>query len=514
MKPITALIILDGFGCAGEGEGNAIKLDGARNITALWNKYPHTTIAASGMDVGLPEGQMGNSEVGHLNIGAGRIVYQEFTRISKSITDGDFFKNPAFIAAVDSAKEKGSDLHLLGLCSDGGVHSHLTHLYALVELARDRGLDRVYVHCFMDGRDVPPKSGKGYIEELTAALARLGCGKIATVTGRYYAMDRDNRYERVQQAYAALVYGEGVPAGTAVEAMEQSYAAGDTDEFVKPSVVMENGAPIARIKPNDSVIFFNFRPDRAREITRSLLFEDFAGFERRDGFFPLTYVSMTQYDKTFGDKLMVAYPPESLNNTLGEYLSGLGKTQLRIAETEKYAHVTFFFNGGVEAPNSGEDRCLIPSPKVATYDLKPEMSAYEVADEAVRRIKSGLYDAMILNFANPDMVGHTGVLPAAQAAIRAVDACVGRVVQTILEGGGRCIITADHGNAEQMIDTDGGPFTAHTTNPVPCILADNSRLHAKLREDGRLSDLSPTLLDLMELPVPEEMTGKTLICGE
>ena len=511
MKPITALIILDGFGCREDAQGNAIKADGAKHVMALWEKYPHTRIAASGMDVGLPTGQMGNSEVGHLNIGAGRIVYQEFTRISKSIADGDFFENPAFLSVVEHCKEKGTDLHLMGLCSDGGVHSHLEHLYALVKLARDKGLSRVYIHCFMDGRDVPPKSGKGYIQELEGQLAKLGCGKIATVMGRYYAMDRDNRYERVQQAYGAMVYGEGVQVDSAVEAMTRSYAQEETDEFVKPSVVYQDGKPLATVKPEDGVIFFNFRPDRAREITRAFLFQDFDGFERKNGCFPLSYVSMTQYDKTFGDLLQVAYPPETLANTLGEYLSKCGKTQLRIAETEKYAHVTFFFNGGVEAPNSGEDRCLIPSPKVATYDLKPEMSAYEVAEEAVRRVNSGKYDAMILNFANPDMVGHTGVMEAATAAVHAVDACVDQVVQAILSTGGRCIITADHGNAERMFDEEGGPFTAHTTNPVPCILVDAQRMNVKLRQGGRLCDLAPTLLELMGLPVPGEMTGKSLI---
>lgn len=512
MKPITALIILDGFGCRNETDGNAILTDGVKNIMALWHKYPHTRIGASGMDVGLPEGQMGNSEVGHLNIGAGRIVYQEFTRISKSIADGDFFENAAFLSAIDNCKRNGTALHLMGLCSDGGVHSHLTHLYALLKLARDHGLNRVFVHCFMDGRDVPPQSGKGYIEELEHELAVIGCGRIATVMGRYYAMDRDNRYERVERAYAAMVHGEGVAVESAAAAMERSYADGVTDEFVLPAVVMRDGAPAGVIAPNDSVVFFNFRPDRAREITRALLLPAFDGFARRNGLFPLYYVTLTQYDKTFDSLLDVAFRPVALTNTLGEYLSGLGKTQLRIAETEKYAHVTFFFNGGVEAPNTGEDRCLIPSPKVATYDLKPEMSAYEVADEAVRRVKSGLYDMMILNFANPDMVGHTGVMEAAVAAVHAVDACVAKVVQAILSVGGRCIITADHGNAEVMVDPEtGGPFTAHSTNPVPCILVDPERMDTALISSGRLCDLAPTLLTLMELPVPPEMTGKPLI---
>ena len=464
------------------------------------------------MDVGLPAGQMGNSEVGHLNIGAGRIVYQEFTRISKSIDDGEFFQNPAFLGAVENCKKHDSALHLMGLCSDGGVHSHLTHLYALVKLAKDHGLTKVFVHCFMDGRDVPPTSGKGYVEQVDAKLKELGVGRIATVMGRYYAMDRDNRFERVEKAYAALTYGEGLTASSAAEAMQQSYDAGVTDEFVVPTVVLTDGKPTATIQAQDSVIFYNFRPDRAREISRAYIFEDFDGFERKNGFFPLYYVSMTQYDKTFEGHLQIAFKPQSMHNTLGEYLAKMGKTQLRIAETEKYAHVTFFFNGGVEAPNEGEDRALIASPKVATYDLKPEMSAYEVTDEAVRRIESGKYDVMILNFANCDMVGHTGVMDAAVAAVHAVDSCVRMVVEAIQKTGGRCIITADHGNAEYMWNEKAQvPFTAHTTNPVPCILVDDSRKSVELREGGRLCDLAPTLLDLMELPVPQEMIGKTLI---
>lgn len=512
MKPITALLILDGFGYRKEKEGNAIKTDGVANIKALWDSYPHTLLQASGMDVGLPAGQMGNSEVGHLNIGAGRIVYQEFTRISKSIDDGEFFQNPAFLGAVENCKKHDSALHLMGLCSDGGVHSHLTHLYALVKLAKDHGLTKVFVHCFMDGRDVPPTSGKGYVEQVDAKLKELGVGRIATVMGRYYAMDRDNRFERVEKAYAALTYGEGLTASSAAEAMQQSYDAGVTDEFVVPTVVLTDGKPTATIQAQDSVIFYNFRPDRAREISRAYIFEDFDGFERKNGFFPLYYVSMTQYDKTFEGRLQIAFKPQSMHNTLGEYLAKMGKTQLRIAETEKYAHVTFFFNGGVEAPNKGEDRALIASPKVATYDLKPEMSAYEVTDEAVRRIESGKYDVMILNFANCDMVGHTGVMDAAVAAVHAVDSCVRMVVEAIQKTGGRCIITADHGNAEYMWDEKAQvPFTAHTTNPVPCILVDDSRKSVELREGGRLCDLAPTLLDLMELPVPQEMTGKTLI---
>ncbi len=511
MKKLTALIILDGFGCREEKEGNAILADGARNFAALWNEYPHTTISASGLAVGLPEGQMGNSEVGHLNLGAGRVVYQELTRITKSIADGDFYQTPEFLAAIANCKAHDSALHLMGLVSDGGVHSHTEHLYALVRLAKDAGLGKVYVHCFMDGRDVPPKSGKGYIRALKGKLREIGCGEIATVMGRYYAMDRDNRYERVEKAYAALTYGEGVRAEDPEEAMQASYDAGVTDEFVLPAVVEKDGKPVGTVSPNDSVIFFNFRSDRARELTRAYIFEDFAGFERKKGFFPLRYVSITQYDAAFEGKLLVAFKPESLKNTLGEYLSQNGKTQLRIAETEKYAHVTFFFNGGVEAPNPGEDRVLIPSPKVATYDLKPEMSAYEVAEEAVRRVGSGAYDMMVLNFANPDMVGHTGVMEAAVKAVHAVDACLGRVVSAILKAGGRAIVTADHGNCERMYDNEGGPFTEHTTNPVPLVLIDPERKAARLRSGGRLSDIAPTLLELMGLEQPAEMTGKTLL---
>lgn len=511
MKQITALIILDGFGCRENADGNAIRADGVKHIRELWNAYPHTQIEASGNAVGLPAGQMGNSEVGHLNIGAGRVVYQELTRITKSIEDGDFFSNEAFLGAVENCKKHNSALHLYGLCSDGGVHSHLTHLYALVKLARENGLKNVFIHCFMDGRDVPPESGKGYIHALQNELKALGCGKIATVMGRYYAMDRDNRFERVEKAYAALVYGEGVQAEDPEAAMQASYDAGVTDEFVVPVVITENGAPVGTVRANDSVIFFNFRPDRAREITRAFILPEFDGFDRKKGFFPLHYVCMTQYDKTFGARVHVAFKPERLSNTFGVYISSMNKTQLRIAETEKYAHVTFFFNGGVEAPNPGEDRVLIPSPKVATYDLKPEMSAYEVTAEAVKRIESGKYDVMILNFANPDMVGHTGVMEAAVKAVHAVDECAAEVASAILKAGGRAIVTADHGNCEQMVGPDGEPFTAHTTNPVPLILVDDMRKEAKLRVGGRLCDLAPTLLALMGLPVPEEMSGRSLL---
>ena len=430
-KPMTALIILDGFGVNAETKGNAVATAKTPHLDALFAKYPHTRLAASGLAVGLPEGQMGNSEVGHLNIGAGRVVYQELTRITKSIQDGDFFENPAFLDAMHSAKANDKALHLFALCSDGGVHSHINHFLALAEMAKRQGLEKVYLHCFMDGRDVAPTSGKGYIEQVQAKLKELGVGKIATIIGRYYAMDRDNRWERVQQAYNAMVLGEGVYGEDPAAMVQKSYDEDVTDEFIKPIVITENGAPVATIQAGDSVIFANFRPDRAREITRALLFEDFDGFTRKNGYFPLKYVSMTQYDATFADKLEVAFKPETLKNTLGEYLASCHKTQLRIAETEKYAHVTFFFNGGVEKENPGEDRALIPSPKVATYDLQPEMSAYQVADEAVKRIESDKYDVMILNFANPDMVGHTGVMEAAVKAVEAVDECAGIIAPDI-----------------------------------------------------------------------------------
>jgi len=463
------------------------------------------------MDVGLPEGQMGNSEVGHLNMGAGRIVYQELTRITKDIADGDFFRKKPLIEAMDQAKAAGRAVHLMGLVSDGGVHSHNTHLYALLAMCKQRGVKNVYVHCFLDGRDVPPTSGIDYIRELESKMAEIDIGQIATVMGRYWAMDRDNLWDRVKRAYDAITFGEGLTASSGEEAVEASYAKGETDEFVQPTVVQKGKAPVARVRPGDSIIFYNFRPDRARQLTRAYIQPDFAGFARKEGFIPVQFVTMTQYDETFTG-VRVVNKPESLTNTLGEYVSGLGLTQLRIAETQKYAHVTFFFNGGVEAPNPGEDRVLIPSSKVATFDLKPEMSAYEVAEEAIRRIESGAYDFLILNFANCDMVGHTGILPAAVKAVKAVDECVGRVVGAILKQGGRCIVTADHGNAEQMIDPEnGGPFTAHTTNPVPVILCDPSRERAKLREGGRLADLAPTLLCMAGIVKPKEMTGKSLL---
>lgn len=504
MKKPLALIILDGFGYNSSNYGNAIAAAKTPNLDKLFASCPHTLIGASGMDVGLPDGQMGNSEVGHTNIGAGRIVYQELTRITKAIKDGDFFENAAFNAAVENCKKNGSALHLMGLTSDGGVHSHNSHLYALVKLAKKAGLEKVFIHCFMDGRDVPPTSGKEYIAELQQKLDEIGVGKIASVMGRYYAMDRDNRWERVEKAYAAMVYGEGNKNSCPVDTMEKSYAADVTDEFVVPTVCAEN----AQVRPNDSIIFFNFRPDRAREITRTFVDPEFNGFERKNGFFPLYFVCMTQYDATMPN-VDVAFKPQSLVNTFGEYISKKGLTQLRIAETEKYAHVTFFFNGGVEASFDGEDRALIPSPKVATYDLKPEMSAYEVCDEVVSRINSGKYDVIILNYANCDMVGHTGVFEAAVAAVEAVDTCVGKTVDAILSQGGAALITADHGNADQMYEPDGSPFTAHTTNPVPLI---GVGLNGKeLKSGGKLADLAPTMLEILNLPKPAEMDGESLL---
>lgn len=502
MKKPLVLMILDGFGCAPK-EGNAIAAAKKPNIDALFASNPVTKIGASGLDVGLPDGQMGNSEVGHTNMGAGRIVYQELTRITKSIQDGPFFENEAFLSAMENAKKNDSALHLIGLLSDGGVHSHITHLYALVEMAKKMGLTKVFVHCLLDGRDVPPSSGKDYVQQLSDKLKEIGVGQIATVMGRYYAMDRDNRWERVEKAYAAMVYGEGEKAACGVCAVANSYEKDVTDEFVVPCVI-DGAQPI---QANDSIIFFNFRPDRAREITRTFVDPDFNGFERRGGFFPVTYVCMTQYDATMPN-VQVAFKPQVLKNTLGEYLSDKGMTQLRIAETEKYAHVTFFFNGGVETVYPGEDRILVKSPKVATYDLQPEMSAYEVTDKMVEAIKSGKYDVIILNYANCDMVGHTGVFEAAVKAVEAVDTCVGRVTAAIREMDGVLLLTADHGNADKMVDEDGEPFTAHTTNPVPFCVAGYS---CELREGGRLADIAPTMLQILGLPQPEEMDGKSLI---
>lgn len=498
-------MILDGFGVGLEAEkrGDAIKAAKKPNIDKLFAENPVTKIGASGLDVGLPDGQMGNSEVGHTNIGAGRIVYQELTRITKSIEDGEFFENEALLKAVDNAAQEGKALHIMGLLSNGGVHSHNTHMYAIVELAKKKGVKNVYVHAFLDGRDVPPTSGKDFVEECANKLKEIGLGKIATVMGRYYAMDRDNRWDRVEKAYSAMVYGEGNKACCPVKAVEDSYSNDVTDEFVVPTVCEEN----ATVKSGDSIVFFNFRPDRAREITRTFVDPEFKGFERKNGFFPLTYVCMTQYDASMPN-VEVAFKPQSLKNTIGEYISNKGMTQLRIAETEKYAHVTFFFNGGVEQPYEGEDRILVKSPAVATYDLQPEMSAYEVTDKLVAAIKTGKYDMIILNYANCDMVGHTGVFEAAVKAVEAVDECVGKVVTAIREMDGVALITADHGNADKMIDTDGSPFTAHTTNLVPfCVVG----YPCELREGGRLADIAPTMLKIMGLPQPAEMTGESII---
>ena len=502
MKKPIALIIMDGFGIAPK-YGNAIDYARTPHLDQLFFQNPVTMIGASGLDVGLPHGQMGNSEVGHTNMGAGRIVYQELTRITKSIEDGDFFENEAMNKAIDNCKANDSSLHLFGLLSPGGVHSHNTHLYGILELAKRKGLSKVYIHAFLDGRDVPPSSAKEYVAEAVEKCAEIGVGKIATISGRYYAMDRDNRWERVEKAYAAIVYREGVEAECPVCAVKKSYEDGVTDEFVIPAVIKGGKA----LEADDSVIFYNFRPDRAREITRTLVDPDFNGFERRNGMFPLYYVCMTQYDATMPN-VEVAFKPQTLVNTMGEYISSLGMKQLRIAETEKYAHVTFFFNGGVEKQYDGEDRILVKSPSVATYDLQPEMSAYEVTDKLIPAIESGKYDMIVLNFANCDMVGHTGVFEAAVKAVEAVDTCVGKVIDAVLAQGGAAIITADHGNADKMIDEDGEPFTAHTTNPVPfCVIG----YDCKLREGGVLADIAPTMLKIMNLDQPEEMSGKSII---
>ncbi len=500
-KPL-ALIIMDGFGIA-PVDGNAIAAAQTPALDKIFAENPMTQIGASGMDVGLPDGQMGNSEVGHTNMGAGRIVYQELTRITKSIADGDFYENEALNLAMDNALKNGTSLHLFGLLSNGGVHSHNEHLYGILEMAKKKGLENVFVHAFLDGRDVPPSSGKDFVADCVAKMNEIGVGKIASVMGRYYAMDRDNRWDRVEKAYAAMVYGEGEHNADPVEAVAKSYELNVTDEFVIPTVI--DGTK--RIAENDSVVFFNFRPDRAREITRTFVDDEFSGFERRNGRFPLTYVCMTQYDATMPN-VEVAFKPQTLENTLGEYLSKMGKTQLRIAETEKYAHVTFFFNGGVEKQYDGEDRILVASPKVATYDMQPHMSAYEVTDKCVDAIKSGKYDVIILNFANCDMVGHTGVFDAAKAAVEAVDKGVKAVTDAIAEMGGISLITADHGNADRMYDVDGSPFTAHTTNPVPFVVVGKD---CELRDGGCLADIAPTMLEILELEQPAEMSGKSLL---
>ncbi len=508
-KKPTVLMILDGYGLNSNDCGNAVALGKTPVMDKLMEEYPFVQGNASGLHVGLPDGQMGNSEVGHLNMGAGRIVYQDLTKITKSIQDGDFFENKALLAACENVKKNDSALHLFGLVSDGGVHSHIEHVYGLLELAKRQGIEKVYVHCFLDGRDTPPASGKEYVEKLEAKMKEIGVGEVASVMGRYYVMDRDNRWDRVEKAYRALVLGEGEKAVSGPAGIQASYDAETTDEFVLPTVVEKNGAPVATIKDDDSVIFFNFRPDRAREITRTFCDDEFTGFERGERI-KTTFVCFTEYDVTIPNK-QIAFVKEEITNTFGQFLADHNMTQARIAETEKYAHVTFFFNGGVEEPNKGEDRILVKSPKVATYDLQPEMSAYEVCDKLVEAIKSDKYDVIIINFANPDMVGHTGVEAAAIKAVEAVDECVGKTVEAIKEVDGQMFICADHGNAEQLIDGETGePFTAHTTNPVPFILV-NADPSYKLREGGCLADIAPTLIELMGMEQPKEMTGKSLI---
>ena len=505
-KKLTMLMILDGFGENENKKGNAVKLANTPNIDKLMKTCPTTDIYTSGLNVGLPDGQMGNSEVGHTNIGAGRIVYQELTRITKSIEDGDFFSISEFVEAIENCKKNGSKLHIMGLLSDGGVHSHIRHLFALLELAKRRDFEEVYIHCFLDGRDTPPASAENYIMQLEEKIKEKGVGKIATISGRFYSMDRDKRWQRIQKTYDAMVNGIGEKSSSAIAAIESSYQKEIFDEFVVPTVITNGESPVATIENNDSIIFFNFRPDRAREITRTLVDKDFNEFETKK--MNLYFVCMTPYDETMPN-VKIAFKKERLANTFGEYISNLGYTQLRIAETEKYAHVTFFFNGGEEKQYKGEDRILVPSPKVETYDLKPEMSANEVTDKVVNAIESEKYNNIILNYANPDMVGHTGNLEAAIKAIETIDECVGRVINAIDKVNGILLITADHGNSEQMIDYQTGePHTAHTTNPVPLILygMENVTLNS-----GKLADLAPTMLDIMELKKPEEMTGESII---
>ncbi len=500
-KTPTTLIIMDGYGLTDSQTGNAVSVANTPRLDRMFQEYAHTTLSASGLDVGLPDGQMGNSEVGHTNIGGGRVVFQDLPRISLSIQDKSFFANPAYVTAMDNAIANDSALHLFGLLSDGGVHSHTSHLFALLEMAKAKGLTKVYVHAFLDGRDVSPTSGAGYVESLMAKCQEIGVGQVATVMGRYFAMDRDKRWDRLSQAYDAMVYGEAsVQTTDPVSVIRASYEKGVTDEFMEPMVCNKEGT----ISDNDSVIFFNYRPDRAREITRAFVDPAFDGFTRQ--YFPLTFVCNTEYDASMPN-VLVAFPRIKLVNGLGEYLSNIGMTQLRIAETEKYAHVTFFFNGGVEDPYVGEDRVLVASPKVATYDMQPEMSAYEVCDKCVERIESGAYDVIILNFANCDMVGHTGMMDAAVKAVEAVDECVGRVVDATLKMGGIAMVTADHGNAEQMVEPDGSPMTAHSTNLVPFILCGAAvKMHP-----GKLADIAPTILDVMGIAAPAEMDGTSLI---
>jgi len=504
----TLLMILDGYGISQNSPGNAIANADKKNIDRLFSEFPNTTIGASGMDVGLPDGQMGNSEVGHLNIGAGRVVYQELTKITKEIKEGTFFENTALNAAMDHALKNDSALHLLGLLSDGGVHSHITHIYALIDLAKQKGLKKVYVHALLDGRDVPPQSAGIYFEQLESYMEQAGGGKIAMISGRYYGMDRDNRWERVQKFYDAMTQGIGEIADSAKEALEASYQIGSNDEFVLPSPIRQADGNLITVSNNDSIIMFNFRPDRAREITRCFVDTSFNGFQRSKFAQNIKYACMTQYDAEMPN-VTVAFPPQSLKNTMGEYLSQLGLRQLRIAETEKYAHVTFFFNGGIETPNNGEDRILIPSPKVATYDLQPEMSAFLVTERIIREIKEDKYDVIILNYANPDMVGHTGSIPAAIKAIEALDQCVPKVIEAVRSMGGQTIITADHGNADSMLDSEGKIMTAHSLNPVPFLVIANKSV--SLTEGGVLADVAPTMLDLMGIEQPEEMTGHSLL---
>ncbi|MUT64938.1 2,3-bisphosphoglycerate-independent phosphoglycerate mutase [Paenibacillus sp. NEAU-GSW1] len=506
-KPV-ALIILDGFGLRDDVTGNAVAQAKKPNYDRYWSTYPHTTLTASGEAVGLPEGQMGNSEVGHLNIGAGRIVYQDLTRISKSIRDGEFFDNETLIGAVRHAKANNKKLHLYGLLSDGGVHSHIAHLFALLELAKKEELNEVFIHAFLDGRDVAPDSAKGYLEQLQAKIEEVGVGQIATVQGRYYAMDRDKRWERTEKSYRAMVYGDGPTYTDPIKAVVESYEKSVYDEFVMPTVIVgEDGKPVGLVESEDAVVFFNFRPDRAIQLGQVFTNEDFRGFDRGEHVPKnLHFVCLTLFSETVGG--FVAYSPKNLDNTLGEVLVQNGKKQLRIAETEKYPHVTFFFSGGRDVELEGETRILIPSPKVATYDLQPEMSAYEVAEAAVKEIEAERQDAIILNFANPDMVGHSGMLEPTIKAVEATDECLGKVVEAVLAKGGVAIITADHGNADMVFDENGRPHTAHTTNPVPCIVTSAG---VELREDGILADLAPTVLDLLQLAKPKEMTGSSLI---
>lgn len=520
-KTPNCLIIMDGYGISNLNKGNAVYSADSVNVKNLMCEYPSTLIGASGMDVGLPEGQMGNSEVGHLNIGAGRIVYQDLTKITKAISDGDFFENEALLKPIENAVKNNKKLHLFGLLSTGGVHSHTSHLYALLKMAKEKGVKQTYVHCFLDGRDTDPQSGKGFIQDLLCEMDKLGYGEIASICGRYYAMDRDNNWDRTLKAYDLLTLGTGIQANDAISAIENSYQGGVYDEFVLPTNIVKDGKPVGLIEKEDSVIFFNFRPDRARQITRAISQKEFTPyfddekkkdmfFERKTGFLSPTFTGFAVYDSAFKE-ISVAFPPDEITNTLPEYLAKIGKTQLHIAETEKYAHVTFFFNAKLEAPVDGETRVVIPSPKVATYDLKPEMSAYEVTDRVLAELDSGSYDVVILNYANCDMVGHTGIFDAAVNAVKTVDECVQKVIDKVLSLGGRAIITADHGNADKMLDENEKPFTAHTTNLVPLIVVGKEFKGKELLDGGKLCDIAPTLLDMMGETIPLEMTGKSLI---